>query len=225
MPALSLRGTGRNYPAGNAASLRSAAARRRAPPAGRHRLGQAQERWAPRSSLPAAMPAAVLSLTRPNNCWHTFYAPRRTHSAVHVERRHAAGARHLLGPRPLAQPRRPRGGWYGLRARVHHGQPLHGAIALRFLLAFASAFSSRLTQTHRLPFKHSLFTHFGGQPSRTAFLTSRRPDTTKNYVIGAEYWRTTGGSNATSWRVGKVYDLSEYIYRCKIRCSVWSCGR
>jgi arylsulfatase A-like enzyme len=39
---------------------------------------------------------------------------------------------------------------------------------------------------------------FWGQPSRTAFLTSRRPDTTKNYVIGAEYWRTTGGPNATS---------------------------
>eukprot|EP01052_Picozoa_sp_SAG31_P044841 SAG31_NODE_7965_length_1554_cov_1.247423_1_plen_306_part_01 len=35
-------------------------------------------------------------------------------------------------------------------------------------------------------------------PSRTAFLTSRRPDTTKNYVIGAEYWRTTNGPNATS---------------------------
>ena len=35
-------------------------------------------------------------------------------------------------------------------------------------------------------------------PSRTAFLTSRRPDTTKNYVIGAEYWRTTGGPNATT---------------------------
>ena len=35
-------------------------------------------------------------------------------------------------------------------------------------------------------------------PSRTAFLTSRRPGTTKNYVIGAEYWRSTGGPNATS---------------------------
>lgn len=35
-------------------------------------------------------------------------------------------------------------------------------------------------------------------PSRTAFLTSRRPDTTRNYVIGHEYWRTTGGPNATS---------------------------
>lgn len=35
-------------------------------------------------------------------------------------------------------------------------------------------------------------------PSRTAFLTSRRPDTTKNWVIGKEYWRTTGGPNATT---------------------------
>ena len=35
-------------------------------------------------------------------------------------------------------------------------------------------------------------------PSRTAFLTSRRPDTTKDYVIGPEYWRATGGPNATT---------------------------
>ena len=35
-------------------------------------------------------------------------------------------------------------------------------------------------------------------PSRTAFLTSRRPDTTKNWVIGKEYWRATGGPNATT---------------------------